>query len=214
MHTERDFENDIETALLVNGGYIKGDPADYDAERALFPADTVTFVQATQPKIWQYLESLHKDKTSSVLIDSLAKELDSKGTLGVLREGFKCSGKTVRAAFFAPNTGMDPQAQERYQANRLSVIRQVNTRSGVIPDMVLAVNGLPVATLELKNVMSATRWTVARQESIPVRARPQGKTVCLQAALPGPFCGGYRAGVHDHQAGGQGHLLPALQSGF
>lgn len=95
-----------------------------------------------------------------VLIDSLAKELDSKGSLGVLREGFKCSGKTVKAAFFAPNTGMDPQAHERYQANRLSVVRQVNTKSGAIPDMVLAVNGLPVATLELKNVMSATRWTV------------------------------------------------------
>jgi type I restriction enzyme R subunit len=160
VHTERDFESDIEAALLKSGGYFKGDPAGYDAERALFPADTVAFVQATQPRIWQYLESLHKDKTPATLIDNLAKELDSKGMLGVLREGFKCSGKTVKAAFFAPNTGMDPEAQERYQANRLSVIRQVNTKSGAIPDMVLAVNGLPVATLELKNVMSATRWTV------------------------------------------------------
>lgn len=160
MHTEWDFENGIEAALLANGGYQRGDPAGYDPERALFPADTLAFVQATQPKIWQYLESLHKDKTPAVLIDSLAKELDSKGTLGVLREGFKCSGKTVKTAFFAANTGMDPQAQERYQANRLSVIRQVNTKSGAIPDMVLAVNGLPVATLELKNVISATRWTV------------------------------------------------------
>lgn len=160
MHTERDFENDIEAALLRRGGYFKGDPVDYDAERALFPADMVALVQATQPKIWQYLESLHKDKTPAALIDNLSKELDSKGTLGVLREGFKCSGKTVKAAFFAPNTGMDPQAKERYQANRLSVIRQVKTKSGTIPDMVLAVNGLPVATLELKNVMSATRWKV------------------------------------------------------
>lgn len=160
MHTERDFENDIEEALLKNGGYNQGDPAGYDADRALFPADMLSFVQATQPKILDYLQSLHKDKTPAVLIDSLAKELDSKGMLDVLREGFKCSGKTVKAAFFAPNTGMDPQALERYQANSLSVIRQVKTKSGVIPDIVLAVNGLPVATLELKNVMSATRWTV------------------------------------------------------
>ena len=78
MHTERDFENDIEAALLKNGGYQQGDPAGYDAERALFPEDTLVFVQATQPKIWQYLESLHKNKTPAVLIDSLAKELDSK----------------------------------------------------------------------------------------------------------------------------------------
>ena len=73
MHTEQDFENDIEAALVKDGGYHAGDPAGYDAERALFPADTVAFVQATQSKIWQYLESLHKDKTPAVLIDSLAK---------------------------------------------------------------------------------------------------------------------------------------------
>lgn len=160
MHTEKDFEDAIEAALLNNGGYHQGDPVAYDTERALFPVDMQGFVTATQPKIWAYLQSLHKDKTPAVLIDSLAKELDSKGMLGVLREGFKCSGKTVKAAFFAPNTGMDPQAQERYQANQLSVTRQVNTKSGAIPDLVLAVNGLPIATLELKNVMSATRWTV------------------------------------------------------
>ncbi|MEX2367471.1 MAG: type I restriction endonuclease [Pseudohongiellaceae bacterium] len=160
MHTESDFEYAIAAALIKNGGYHLGDPLAYDAERALFPIDMPAFVQVTQPKIWDYLQSLHKDKTPSVLVDSLAKELDSKGMLGVLREGFKCSGKTVKAAYFAPNTGMDPQAQERYQANHLSVIRQVNTRSGAIPDLVLALNGLPIATLELKNVMSATRWTV------------------------------------------------------
>lgn len=44
MHTERDFENDIEAALLTNGGYTRGDPVGYDAERALFPADTLAFV--------------------------------------------------------------------------------------------------------------------------------------------------------------------------
>lgn len=65
-------------------------------QRALFPADMLGFVEATQPMIWDYLQSLHKDKTPAVLIDSLAKELNSKGMLGVLREGFKCSGKTVK----------------------------------------------------------------------------------------------------------------------
>ncbi len=160
MHTEWDFENGVEAELIKSGRYRRGEPAGYDAERALFPVDMQIFVQATQPKIWDYLQSLHKDKTPSVLIDSLAKELDTKGMLGVLREGFKCSGKTVKAAFFSPNTGMDPQARERYEANCLSVVRQVTTKSGAIPDLVVAVNGLPIATLELKNVMSATRWTV------------------------------------------------------
>ena len=160
MHREIDFENDIETDLIEHGGYVKGKPEDYDAENALFPKDIIAFIQQTQPKLWQRVVDLNKDKAPAALINSLAKELETKGILAVLREGFKCFGKTVRLAYFAPNTGLDPSATERYADNRLTIIRQVNTKSGAIPDIVLAVNGLPVATLELKNPMSATRWNV------------------------------------------------------
>ncbi|MEQ1599152.1 MAG: type I restriction endonuclease [Methylotenera sp.] len=160
MHREIDFENDIETALTSHGGYVKGKPENYDAESALFPSDIVTFIQQTQPKFWQRIVDLNKDKADKALINSLCKEIESKGILAVLREGFKCVGKTIRIAYFAPNTGLDPAAADLYAANRLSIIRQVNTKSGAIPDIVLAVNGLPVATLELKNTMSATRWNV------------------------------------------------------
>jgi len=160
MHKEIDFENDIEQALISNGGYVKGDPTSYDAEIALFPADTVAFVQKTQPKIWERLTQLDASKAEALLLDSLVKELAAKGCLAVLREGFKCVGKTVRIAYFAPNTGLDPVATERYADNRLTIIRQVKTKTGAIPDVVLAVNGLPVVTLELKNPLSATRWNV------------------------------------------------------
>jgi type I restriction enzyme, R subunit len=160
MHKEIDFENDIEQVLINGGGYEKGDPKAYDPETALFPADVVAFVQKTQPKIWTRLTQLDAGKASSMLVDSLVKELASKGALAVLRQGFKCVGKTVRLAYFAPNTGLDPSATERYQDNRLTIVRQVRTKSGAVPDVVLAVNGVPVATLELKNPMSATRWNV------------------------------------------------------
>ncbi|BBF86992.1 type I restriction-modification system, restriction subunit R [Aquitalea magnusonii] len=160
MHKEVDFENDIEHALVTHGGYEKGDPNAYDAETALFPADVLAFVQKTQPKIWTRLTQLDATKAPGMLLDSLVKELAAKGMLAILREGFKCVGKTVRLAYFAPNTGLDPASTERYDDNRLTVIRQVNTKSGAIPDVVLAVNGLPVATLELKNPMSATCWNV------------------------------------------------------
>lgn len=160
MHKEIDFENDIEQALISVGGYEKSDPNAYDPETALFPADVVAFVQKTQPKIWGRLTQLDAGKAASMLLDSLAKELAAKGSLAVIREGFKCVGKTVRLAYFAPNTGLDPSATERYADNRLTVVRQVKTKSGAIPDVVLAVNGLPVATLELKNPMSATHWNV------------------------------------------------------
>lgn len=160
MHKEIDFENDIEHALISSGGYEKGDPKTYDPETALFPADVVAFVQKTQPKVWDRLIKLDATKATVMLLDSLVKELAAKGALAVLREGFKCVGKTVRLAYFAPNTGLDPASTARYSDNRLTIVRQVNTQSGAIPDVVLAVNGLPVATLELKNPMSATRWNV------------------------------------------------------
>lgn len=157
MHKEIDFEDEIEEFLLDKGGYVAGSAADYDPQRALFPTAVLDFVQTTQPRFWQRLEGLNKGTAAAVLLDSLTKELESKGMLTVLREGFKCFGKTVRMAYFAPNTGMDPAATERYADNRLAVVRQVKTRSGAIPDVVLAVNGLPVATLELKNPMSGQR---------------------------------------------------------
>lgn len=159
MHQEVDFEQDIETALIAVG-YERGDPQAYDPETALFPADVVAFVRNTQPKIWTRLTQLDAAHAPAMLLDSLVKELAVKGSLAVLREGFKCVGKTVRLAYFAPNTGLDPASTERYADNRLTVVRQVRTKSGAIPDVVLAVNGLPVATMELKNPMSATRWNV------------------------------------------------------
>lgn len=160
MHKEIDFENEIEHELISNGGYERGEPHAYDAENALFPADIVAFVQHTQPKIWARLTMLDAHKASTMLLDSLVKELAAKGSLAVLREGFKCVGKTVRLAYFSPNTGLDPSATERYADNRLTIVRQVNTKSGAIPDILLVVNGLPVATMELKNSMSATQWNV------------------------------------------------------
>jgi type I restriction enzyme R subunit len=164
MHQEIDFENDIERALTRGGGYEKGDPNTFDPETALFPAEAIAFVQKTQPKFWARLTQLSGQlgaaKAPTILLDSLVKELAVKGVLGVLREGFKCVGKTVRLAYFAPNTGLDPASTTRYGDNRLTIVRQVKTKSGAIPDVVLALNGLPVATLELKNPMSATRWNV------------------------------------------------------
>lgn len=164
MHKEIDFENEIERALLSEGGYVRGEAADYDPARALFPAAVLDFVKKTQTRFWERLEGLNQGKAEAVLLDSLVKELDSKGMLAVLREGFKCFGKTVRLAHFAPNTGMDPAAAQRYADNRLMVVRQVQTASGAIPDMVLALNGLPVATLELKNPMTGQRLEHAKRQ--------------------------------------------------
>lgn len=157
MHREINFEDGVELDLLEHGGYDRGDAHAYDPTTALFPAEVVAFVQRSQPKVWERLVRLTQEKAAAVLVESLVKELASKGMLTVLRQGFKCYGSTVRAVFFTPNTYMNPAAWAAYKENRLTVTRQVHTASGAIPDVVLAVNGLPVATLELKNPMSGQR---------------------------------------------------------
>lgn len=154
MHKEICFESEIEDSLTSRGGYVRGLPSEYDRDKALFPKYFIEFVQKTQQKFWDKFFGLNGEKSETILIDSLYKELHSKGMLAVLRDGFKCYGKTVRAAYFAPNTSMDPTAMELYGKNLLYVVRQVVTKSGAIPDVLLAVNGLPIATLELKNPMS------------------------------------------------------------
>jgi len=154
MHKESNFEHSIEQSLLEHGGYSKGDPLAYDKKLALFPDEVVAFVQDSQPEFWERFSALNNGNAKAVLIESLVRELRTKGMLSILRSGFKCFGKTVRIAFFQPNTGMEPLALERFSKNRLTVIRQLETESGAIPDMVLAVNGLPVVTIELKNPLN------------------------------------------------------------
>ena len=164
MHKESDFEHSIEQSLLQHGGYQKGDPLAYDKKLALFADEVVAFVQDSQPEFWERFSLLNKGNAKAVLIESLVRELRTKGMLSILRSGFKCFGKTVRMAFFAPNTGMEPLALERFSKNRLTVIRQLETESGAIPDMVLAVNGLPVVTIELKNALTGQSVLHAKQQ--------------------------------------------------
>lgn len=124
-HTERDFEIAIEAGLTGAGGYQKRKATAYDKALALFPADATGFLQDSQATRWRQLEALLGDKTRSTVLDSLAKELEIKGTLHVLRYGFKCYGKTFRLAHFRPNSGMNPEAAAAYALNRLTVTRQV-----------------------------------------------------------------------------------------
>jgi type I restriction enzyme R subunit len=174
-HTEHAFETAIEHDLLASGGYAKGDLKAFDPATALFPNQVIAFIRHTQPARWAQLEAMLKERTAATLIDSLVKELASKGTLGVLRHGFKCYGKELRLAWFRPNSGMNPEAAARYAANRLTVTRQVEFVSQALKrpdgqprkciiDVVLAVNGVPVVTVELKNPLTGQRAEHARKQ--------------------------------------------------
>ena len=166
-HTERDFEAAIEAGLTGAGGYDKRSPSAFDEALALFPDDVSGFLKDSQPAKWGSLEALLGPKAAATVLDSLSKELELKGALHVLRHGFKCYGKTFRMAFFRPNTAMNPEAAKNYAANRLTVTRQVAFASVMkkadganrrcVIDVTLAVNGIPVVTVELKNPLTGQR---------------------------------------------------------
>ncbi len=154
-HSEARFEDAIEIALTARG-YEKRLPEAYAAKTGLFPADVAAYVKASQPKKWQSLADLQGDAAESVLLDALVKELASKGALHVLRHGFKCFGKTYQMAAFKPASGMNPDTIAAYAQNILTIARQVkfSPETAQSVDVVLAVNGIPVVTLELKNPMT------------------------------------------------------------
>ena len=174
-HTEHAFETAIEHGLITRDRYQKREPGGFDPETALFPDDVIGFIRDSQPARWAQLEAMLKDKTAAMVIDSLNKELASKGALGVLRHGFKCYGNPLRLAYFQPNSGMNPESAARYAANRLTIARQLSFTSSVLKrpdgkprtciiDVVLCVNGLPVVTVELKNPLTGQRAKDACQQ--------------------------------------------------
>ena len=176
MHTEQHFENEIEHSLLTEGGYQQGFAKDYEKSTALFPTDVVAFIQTTQPKLWERLEMLFKDKAQDELIKALNQELNIKGSLNVLRNGFRVANRTAKMAYFAPNSTLNETAQQQYDANIVKITRQVITEYNERIDMVISVNGIPVSTIELKNEMSATGWTVEDAKYQYRKERnPQGK---------------------------------------
>lgn len=176
MHTEQHFENEIEHSLLTEGGYQQGFAKDYEKSTALFPADVVAFIQTTQPKLWARLEMLFKDKAQDELIKALNQELNIKGSLNVLRNGFRVANRTAKMAYFAPNSTLNETSQQQYDANIVKITRQVITEYNERIDMVISVNGIPVSTIELKNEMSATGWTVEDAKYQYRKERnPQGK---------------------------------------
>lgn len=158
VHNEAAFEVSIEARLLANG-WITADPKTYDRKLGLFPAEVVEFLKTSQPKEWgKYVIALGGEGAAGQKITRwLAEQIDQRGTIDVLRGVIKHSGVTFRTAYFKPANTLTPELGERYAANRLSVIRQLHhseSNAADSLDLVLTVNGIPVATAELKNPLT------------------------------------------------------------
>ncbi|MEQ1934292.1 MAG: type I restriction endonuclease, partial [Fimbriimonadaceae bacterium] len=154
-HSEAAFETIIEAHLLQNG-YVSVDNEGFDRERAIFPDTVLAFIRETQPADWSKLEALHGAKTEEQILGDLCKWMDTTGSLATLRHGFKCYGRTLRIGFFKAAHELNPELESRYSANRLGITRQLrySNRSEKSLDITLSLNGIPVATIELKNPLT------------------------------------------------------------
>jgi len=155
IHNEYEFEQDVCDYLRSQGWLYSKDDKGYDVERALFPEDLLGFIEDTQSESWGRLKSFHNGASQNTLLDRLVKVQDSEGTLHALRKGFKSTGAGSNGfdvVQFAPSHGFNEEVKGRYSKNRLRVMRQVhysvNNRNSI--DLVLFVNGIPIATIELK----------------------------------------------------------------
>ena len=158
--TEKVFETYVEEILHEKAGWQRGDTTEWDKQHALLPGRVFDFLQQTQQKLWTEMNALHGAGLESLLINALAKELNMKGALHVLRHGFKFYGKTFRLAYFKPAHGLNFDVLELYNKNTLTLTRQVpcHPNDGCTVDMLFAVNGVPVATCELKNPGTGQTW--------------------------------------------------------
>lgn len=151
--TENTFETALVQSLIEQGGYTEGNAPDYSSELGMFKYEVIKFLQESQPKRWEKISAIHGADADNRVIQRLYKELDLRGSLDVLRNGFVDYGVRFQMAFFQPASGLNPDAVDLYNKNNLKVYRQIyySTKVKNSVDVLLSLNGIPVATLELKN---------------------------------------------------------------
>jgi type I restriction enzyme R subunit len=156
--SEQMFEDEIETSLLESG-YQQSQPSNLDPELGLDTTELFAFIGATQMDEWNELldrYGLDAKAAQHGFARRVASEIDSRGTVAVLRQGVVDLGVTIQLAFFKPAHGLTPTLQALYERNRVTITRQFPyaSVSNKTIDMALLVNGIPTATAELKNPLT------------------------------------------------------------
>lgn len=174
---ERIFQQDI-IAQMQSHGWQLGSGAGYNREKALYTQDVLDFVQRTQDKEWQKFKGIFPNDTERHFFDTVEAQLKkadihatdvqsrSYGTLGVLRHGIRTRGTRFSFCQFKPEHGLNPELNANYQQNICRVIPELvyspyankaeleasgkQAKKWRI-DLVLCINGFPVATMELKS---------------------------------------------------------------
>jgi type I restriction enzyme R subunit len=158
-HLELAFEDLIEKHLVDNG-WERGAPATFDSEMGIDFGEMLTFIGATQQATWDRLIELRggdRGIAQRRFEKLVTKRIDESGTLNVLRRGITDMGVDFRLAYFKPEHGLTPELVAGYEANRCTVVRQLaysESDPEKTIDLTLLLNGVPTATVELKNPLT------------------------------------------------------------
>lgn len=181
LHREIHLEEEICEYLHAHDWlYAHGDAVNYDRMLALYPADVLAWTQEAQAKAWEALTKAHGDNAGTVLVNRLRDCIRAEGTLHVLRHGidvFGLKGK-LEMAQFRPALAMNPELMARYKANRLRVVRQMkySLANENCIDLVLFLNGIPVATAELKSDFTQSVEDAVQQYKYDRDPKPKGSS--------------------------------------
>ena len=140
--------------------WVCGRPEDYDREYAVDLNHLSAFLQNTQPEIVDSLDLENDSATRRKFLSRLQGEITKNSVIGVLRNGLKHGPHDITLFYHSPSPG-NPIAAALYAKNRFSVTRQLKysrDETQLALDLCLFINGLPIATFELKN--SLTKQTV------------------------------------------------------
>jgi type I restriction enzyme R subunit len=166
IHLESVFEEHIAQSLVSQQGYIERTcSTDYDVGLAIDKELLIQFLKTTQPDAWQSLEDHYSGSAESELLKRLEQALKNAPTHKVLRDGLRLVPNIrFSLCYFKPASNLNPDLTGLYEANILSVMRQViySSRNHNSIDIVTFVNGIPVTTMEVKN--NLTGQTVKHAE--------------------------------------------------
>ncbi len=191
LHKEHHFEAEICQSLTANGWlYSEGDAAHYDRVNALYLPDLLAWIEATQPDTSQRLAKSHGPALKERLAERVRKSLNERGTLDVLRRGVEMLGlkEPLSLVQFKPALAINPVIQQHYAANRLRVVRQVrhspNHPQDAL-DLVLFINGISVATVELKSDFTQSVQDAVDQYRFDRHPQPKGGQAEPLLSFPG-----------------------------
>ena len=176
---EKQFESNIEAFLISPaGGYEKATDAGYTSSSgmALDINILVGFVKATQPIMWQRFEKQCNSDTYRKFYKCFEDAVQMDGLLSVMRHGFKHRGMDFKVCYFKPESTLNDVAVKRYEQNVCQCIRQwhYSEQNNKSVDMMLAINGIPVVAIELKNQLTGQtvdnaklQWQYDRDQKEP-----------------------------------------------